>query len=252
MGVGAARPSNFEVVEGGMARQGSAVTFEYGDRVIGGYLVSPASGKGAGVIVIHEWWGLNDHIRDVSDRFAKEGYVAFAPDLYDGKVTENAEEAGRLMNGLDRNYALNTLKGAVEYLKSRDDVDETRIGVTGFCMGGTYALALACHSADIKAAVPFYGDIPSDDELEQLSSPVLFIGAENDFWITMDKMKCLEDSLIKFDKQGELKVYKDVGHAFFNDTRPEAYDREASSDAWERVTEFFARYLNPTGLPNTG
>ncbi|MEW6208757.1 MAG: dienelactone hydrolase family protein [Acidobacteriota bacterium] len=227
-----------------MDRQGSVVEFKCGERTSNGYLVVPdGEGNRAAIVVIHEWWGLNDHIRDVASRFAGEGYVVLAPDLYDGKVTKDAEDAGRLMSSLDRGYALDTLRGAIEYLKRHNAVDGSRIGVTGFCMGGTYALALACHSVDVKAAAPFYGDIPFDDELKHLSSPVLFIGAENDFWITMDKMKRLENSLAKFGKFSELKIYSGVGHAFFNDTRLEAYNHDAARDAWNRVIGFFAKYL---------
>lgn len=227
-----------------MAGRGSIVEFKCDGRTSDGYLVEPdGGGKHAAIIVIHEWWGLNDHIKDVAGRFAGEGYVALAPDLYDGKVTRDAEEAGRLMSDLDRGIVLGCLKGAIGYLKSQGGVDEDRIGVIGFCMGGTYALALACYSTSIKAAAPFYGDIVSDDELKNLSAPVLFIGAENDFWITMDKMNHLKERLVRFGKQGEVKIYSGVGHAFFNDMRPDVYNREASEDVWKEVTLFFADCL---------
>lgn len=227
-----------------MAGLGSVVEFNCNGRSASSYLIEPdGDGKCAAVIVIHEWWGLNDHIRDVAGRFAEDGYVVFAPDLYDGQVTKDADEAGRLMSGLDRGRTLETLNGAIEYLKACRSVDGTRIGVTGFCMGGTYALSLACHSADIKAAAPFYGDIASDDELKSLSAPILFIGAENDFWITMDKMNRLKEGLRRFGKEGEVKIYSGVGHAFFNDTRPEAYSQDASEDAWKSVSVFFRKHL---------
>jgi carboxymethylenebutenolidase len=220
------------------------VGFRCDGRTASGYLTeADGDGERAAIIVIHEWWGLNDHIKDIASRFAKEGYISLAPDLYDGKVTKDAEEAGRLMSSLDRDRALKTLNGAVEYLKGQGNVDGARIGVTGFCMGGTYALALPCHSTSIKAAAPFYGDIPSGEELRNLAAPVLFIGAENDFWITGDKMDYLRDTLARFGKDGEVKVYAGVGHAFFNDTRPEAYNKEASEDAWRCVVGFFATHL---------
>ncbi len=227
-----------------MAEHGSMIEFKCDGRIASGYLIGAGGdGKCAAVIVIHEWWGLNDHIKDVAGRFADEGYIVLAPDLYDGKVTKDAEEAGRLMSGLDCGRALAILNGAIEYLKAQGRADGVQIGVTGFCMGGTYALLLACHSSSIKAVAPFYGDIASDDELKNLSAPILYIGAENDFWITVDKMSRLESGLARFGKQAEVKVYSGVGHAFFNDTRPEAYSQEASEDAWGRVIGFFAKHL---------
>jgi carboxymethylenebutenolidase len=227
-----------------MAIEGKDIEFPSNGRSASGYLASTSGGESRpGLILIQEWWGLNDHIKDIARRFAEEGYVVLAPDLYDGKRTKEPEEAGKLMQGLDQSAALQKLNAAVEYLKGLPEVNAQRIGVTGFCMGGTYALLLACNNKSIKAAAPFYGDVPGDDVLKQLSAPVLFIGAENDFWITQDKMARLEEGLQKFDKVGEVRVYKGVGHAFFNDTRPEAYDKDAAENAWERVTNFFESHL---------
>jgi carboxymethylenebutenolidase len=211
-------------------------------KAAGGYLVEGENSR-ASIIVIHEWWGLNEHIRDVAGRFAGEGYAVLAPDLYEGKVTKDTEEAGRLMSGLDRSRALEILNGAVEYLRGRVEDGSDRIGVTGFCMGGTFALLLPCYNPSIKAAAPFYGDIPSDGELKNLSAPVLFIGAENDFWITLDKMERLKNKLGELGKKGEVRIYDGVGHAFFNDTRPDAYDGDCAEDAWKRVLTFFAYNL---------
>ena len=115
--------------------------------------------------------------------------------------------------------------------------------MTGFCMGGTFALLLPCHNKHIKASAPFYGDVPADDVLKNLSAPVLFIGADQDPWITMDKMNQLKSGLTKFGKEGEVKIYPGVGHAFFNDTRPDAYNKAAAEDAWSRVKSFFASKL---------
>jgi carboxymethylenebutenolidase len=110
-------------------------------------------------------------------------------------------------------------------------------------MGGSFALLLATHNPDIKASAPFYGDVPPDDELKNLKARVLFIGAEQDNWITLDKMERLRSALDKYGKEGEVKIYKGVGHAFFNDTRPEAYDEEAAKDAWRSVNEFLKQSL---------
>ncbi|MEW6129231.1 MAG: dienelactone hydrolase family protein [Acidobacteriota bacterium] len=196
-----------------------------------------------GLIVIQEWWGLNDHIKDVANRFAEKGYAVLAPDLYKGKVTKAPTEAGALMQGLNQDYALEVLNKSVDYLQTAPGVNGERIGVTGFCMGGSFALLLPCVNKNIKAAAPFYGDVPSEAKLRDLEAPVLFIGAENDFWITGEKMEGLREALKKFGKTGEVKIYQGVGHAFFNDTRPDAYDESSAKDAWERVNHFFAQHL---------
>ncbi|MEK6301075.1 MAG: dienelactone hydrolase family protein [Acidobacteriota bacterium] len=227
-----------------MANAGTMIEFQAGGRTVGGYLAE-AEGEGPhrALIVIHEWWGLNDHIKAIAARFASEGYVALAPDLYDGTVTKDSAKAGELMQGLSQEKALETLTGAVNFLRGHASVSPDKIGVTGFCMGGTFALLLACHNTNIKASAPFYGDVPPDDVIKNLSAPVLFVGAENDPWITMDKMERLRAGLQKFGKEGEVKIYNGVGHAFFNDTRPEAYDPAAAQDAWNRVGEFLAAKL---------
>ena len=228
-----------------MANEGRMVDFEVDGQSARGYLIAPAQGeKYPGLVVIQEWWGLNDHIKDIAGRFAEEGYVVIAPDLYDGKVTKDPEQAGQYMQNLDQSRALQILNASVELLKSQQNVKPDSIGVTGFCMGGTFALLLASHNDSIKASAPFYGDVPQDDVLKKLSSPVLFIGAENDPWITQEKMKRLKDAMDKYGKEGEVKVYSGVGHAFFNDTRPDAYNKEAAEDAWIRVTQFLSEKLS--------
>ena len=229
-----------------MGVEGREVEFQFGGKTARGYLAADsAAARQPALIIVHEWWGLNDHVKDLARRFAEQGYVVLAPDLYDGASTKDPEEAGKLMQGLDKQKALEKLDDAVAYLQGLPAVDGERIGVTGFCMGGTFALLLAAHNKSVKASAPFYGDIPTDDELKELSAPVLFIGAENDFWITKEKMDRLDEGLKKFGKEGEVKVYEGVGHAFFNDTRPDAYDKDAADDAWRRVTGFFSDKLKP-------
>jgi carboxymethylenebutenolidase len=215
---------------------GGMVEFKVNGRSASGYHVSAPNAK-RGLIVVHEWWGLNDHIKDIAGRFATKGFNVLAPDLYDGTVTKSADEAGKLMQTLDQNKALETLDGAVQYLQSQPGV--SKVGVTGFCMGGTFALLLPTHNDAIRAAAPFYGDVPPDNVLKKLSAPVLFIGASDDPWITMDKMEKLKSAIERFGKQGEVRIYDGVGHAFFNDTRPEAYNKASAEDAWERVNKFF-------------
>ncbi|RMH35318.1 MAG: dienelactone hydrolase family protein [Nitrospirae bacterium] len=199
------------------------------------------------VIVVQEWWGLNDHIKDIARRLAREGYVAIAPDLYSRlghKVTADPNEAGRLMNSLAQEDGLKDLKATLAYLKTRPEVDPNRLGITGFCMGGGYALMLPCVTTDIKAAVPFYGPIPNPDTpLQQLSAPVLYIYGEDDGWITKADVERLKAALKKYNKPGEVKTYPGCPHAFFNDTRPDVYKPAEAQDAWSRMLRFFDQHL---------
>jgi carboxymethylenebutenolidase len=199
------------------------------------------------IIVIQEWWGLSEHIMDVARRFAGEGYVAIAPDLYSrlGHVlTTDASEAGKLMNTLQQDDGLKDLNATVTYLKSVPEVESTRIGVTGFCMGGSYALMLPCVNRDIKAAVPFYGQVPNPDTpLQQLSAPVLYIYGEDDGWITKADVQRLAAGFKKYNKVGEIKTYPGAPHAFFRDSDMTVYRSEAAKDAWIRATAVFKQHL---------
>jgi len=228
-----------------MSQNGELIDFSYDGGTAKGYMVKP-QGEAINypaLIVIHEWWGLNGHIHTIAERFAVEGYIVLAPDLFNGVVTKDAQEASKLMQGLEPLHGLSILSGAVEFLETAEGVDAGHIGVIGFCMGGTFALLLACKNTSIKASAPFYGDVPAEEVLKDLSAPVLFIGAENDNWITQEKMMRLSDALAKYEKLGEVKIYSGAGHAFFNDTRPEAYNATAAENAWKVVNEFFAGYL---------
>ena len=197
--------------------------------------------KAPAVIVIHEWWGLNPHIEDIAQRYAKEGFIAVAADLYNGVTTKDAKEAGNLMSALKPEEGIESLKIVLDALRSNPDI--TSVGVTGFCMGGTFALLLACH-AKVEASAPFYGDVPVDTTvIGQLSCPMLFIGGEKDQWITVEKMNRLDAALKQYSKPGEVKIYAGADHAFFNNTRPEVYSKADAEDAWKTVIEFFNKHL---------
>ena len=213
-----------------------------------GYVVEPkANGRHPAIIIVQEWWGLNEHIRDLTRRFAREGYVAVAPDLYSRlghKVTADSNEAGKLMQTLQLKEGLKDLNATVTYLKSLDGVDPNRIGVTGFCMGGTYALMLPCTTQEIKAAAPFYGQVPDPDTpLKSLAAPLLYICGEDDGWITKVEVQRLRDALRKYNKPGEIKTYPGCPHAFFNDTRKDVYHSAEAADAWSRALAFFQQHL---------
>ena len=209
---------------------------------VGGYLAKPDSQvHRAAVIIIHEWYGLNRHLEDVAERYARNGYLAFSIDLYDGELAKDDGEAAAMMSALDQEKALNYLKATVAHLRSQPGIE--RVGVTGFCMGGSFALRLPCETT-LDAAAPFYGDVPEDTSfISRLSCPLLFIGAEKDEWITIEKMDRLEAAIKKYDKQGEVVIYKNAPHAFFNDTREKLYRPEDAKDAWRRVLDFFGSHL---------
>ncbi len=197
--------------------------------------------KAPAIIIVHEWWGLNPHIEDIAQRFARAGFIAVAADLYQGQTTKDAQEAAKLMGALKHEDGLARLQVVLNHLRS--DANVTGVGVTGFCMGGTFALLLACH-AQVEASAPFYGDVPVDTSIiRNLSCPVLFIGAGKDQWITEDKMQRLDDALKQYGKEGEVRIYRDADHAFFNDTRPEVYNQADAEDAWKNVIGFFNRNL---------
>jgi carboxymethylenebutenolidase len=211
----------------------------------GGYLAPAHEGAGLGVIVIQEWWGLVDHIKDVCERFAAEGFIALAPDLYHGAKSEEPDEAGKLMMALNLDQAAKDLSGAVDLLVERSGQDA--IGTVGFCMGGGLALVVGTQRPDVvKAVVAFYGVIPwpsAQPDWSKLDAKVLGHFAEKDDFFTPAKAQELENELKALGKDVQFFVYKDVDHAFFNDTRPEVHDEQAASAAWVRTLEFLRSKL---------
>ena len=222
---------------------GEMVEFPFAGGNTGGYLSIPEKGNGPGVVVIQEWWGLVDHIKDVCDRFAAEGFVALAPDLYHGKTAKSPDEAGKLMMALRIDEAEKDLSAAVEYLSTLDATTSEKSGVVGFCMGGALSLYTATKNANIGACVVFYGGHPKvKPDLPNLHAPVLGIYGEKDRSVTPASVHELERQVKSLGKQIEVKIYPGADHAFFNDTRPEVYNAEASADAWQRTIEFLRRH----------
>lgn len=200
------------------------------------FVARPDADSNKAVLVIQEWWGLNDHIKDISGRYAAEGFTAIAPDLYRGKIAANAEEAGKLMNALQIEDGLDTIKNAMA--KAADAYGISHFGITGYCMGGTFALRSACEMEGISAAAAFYGDIPGEEILKELSTPTIFISGTKDKWINPEKVAGLEEIAEKYELPITTLKYE-ADHAFFNNTRPEVYDETAARDAWALVTGFF-------------
>lgn len=211
------------------------------------HVARPDNDTVAAVILIQEWWGINDHIRDIAGRYANEGYLCLAPDLYRGKVARDTKEATKLMQGLAIEDGLETIRETIAEAKRVYNVQ--RIGITGYCMGGTFALRAACDVSEFAAAAPFYGDIPEENILRNLKVPTLFIAGSRDAWINPEKVNQLIEAARKYDLPVEVVTY-DADHAFFNNTRPEVYNAEAAADAWRRVLDLFRRHLSiavPTG-----
>ena len=202
------------------------------------------AGSYPGIIVVQEWWGLTDHIRSICDRLAHEGFVAIAPDLYQGKSTTDAKLASAWMAALDPEQAMRILQGGIRFLQEKEPLYAEHIGVMGFCMGGSLALLLACRTTALKAAVAFYGDLPEPiDQLKNIKCPVLFIAGGKDRWINSEKVERLKKAFQLYNAHGEVRVYPDADHAFFNDTRREVYNPAAAQDAWMRAIGLLSRTL---------
>ncbi|MFN8559775.1 MAG: dienelactone hydrolase family protein [Dehalococcoidia bacterium] len=221
----------------------TTVTFPSNGGEAQGYLSVPETvERSPGVVVLQEWWGLVPHIKDVADRFAREGYVALAPDLYRGRTTAEPDEANKLMLDMKRDVAARDMAGAVRYLGSHP-MCTGAVGVVGFCLGGGLALLAACGNRDVRACVDFYGVLPGGQpDCERLGAPVLGLFGERDPWIAAEAVAQLERELRGKNKTVETVIYAGAGHAFFNDTA-DTYDADAARDAWRRTLEWLARFL---------
>ncbi|MCP3985609.1 MAG: dienelactone hydrolase family protein [bacterium] len=209
-----------------------------------GYLAVPVDGRGPGVIVIQEWWGLVDHIRDVCDRLAREGMIALAPDLYRGDATADPDAASRLMMDLELPRAARDLDGAIQALLGHDGVAGHKVGAIGFCMGGQLALDAATRNTRIGAVVDCYGIHPNVQlELSGLEAAVLGIFAEHDEFISMESARKLEADLRTAGKRADFTILSGARHAFMNDSRPDVYDADAAARAWSQILTFFRAEL---------
>jgi carboxymethylenebutenolidase len=203
-------------------------------------LARPSAHK-VGVIVLQEWWGIVPHIEDIVRRFAAHGYVAMAPDLYHGKSTLDAEEASHLMKGLDWPRAATEITAAVKHLREVEGC--AKVGVVGYCMGGALAM-IAAAVAGVDAYAAYYGFPPSGAaDLSSVRAPgLLFFGEHEGFFSVPDAQRFAEAQRAK-GVSTDVIVYPGAGHAFFNDTRPEAYERNAANDAWRKTLAHFAEHL---------
>jgi carboxymethylenebutenolidase len=221
------------------------VTFESNGGQAHGYLARPPSGRGPGLVVIQEWWGLTSHIADVTDRFAAEGFVALAPDLYGGPTTHDADEAAEMMQKLPPDRAAADLAGAVDFLLRRDDVEGDRLGVVGFCMGGAFVLNLAAREGGkVAAAVPFYPVGPLPEDYAGMQAAVLAHFGEEDAFIPISQADELSARIrAGTGKTPEIQRYP-AGHAFLNDENLlGTYDPAQAQLAWDRTVAFLHQHL---------
>jgi carboxymethylenebutenolidase len=220
--------------------KGTQVSFSSAAGPADGYLARPGHGR-PGVIVLQEWWGVVPHIKDVVERFAMQGYVALAPDLYHGKSTVEEAEASHLMQGLDWSRALQEIGGAVRYLRDTEGCD--KVGVTGFCMGGALTV-LAATLPGVDAYVSYYGFPPGGaGDLSKITAPGLIFFGEHENFFSVPDAQAFAGKQRSGGRPTEVVLYPNAGHAFFNNDRPEAFQREAANDAWRRTLDHLGLHL---------
>ena len=227
------------------AADGKTVSYKSGDETVQGVLYTPA-GKGPfpALVVIHEWWGLNDWVKEQASKLADEGYVALAVDLYRGKVATTPDEAHEIMRGVPEDRAARDLHAAFEFLKSQSDVKKDRIGSIGWCMGGGYSLDVALQEPTLAAAVINYGHLAADaDSIKKINASVLGIFGGQDRGIPVDDVKKFEQELKQHGNKVEILIYPDAGHAFENPNNQAGYRAADAADAWKHTTSFLAATL---------
>jgi carboxymethylenebutenolidase len=227
------------------AVEGKNVSYKSGDETVQGVLYTP-SGKGPfpGIIVIHEWWGLNDWIKEEAAKLSDQGYVTLAIDLYRGKVATAPEQAHEIMRGVPEDRARRDLRAAFAFLQSQPTVRKGRIGAIGWCMGGGYSLDVALEEPTLAADVINYGHLATDpDALKKINAPILGSFGAQDQGITPDDVHKFEATMKQLGKKIDIKIYDDAGHAFENPNNKAGYRPADAADAWQRTISFFAANL---------
>ena len=225
-----------------LAADGKSVSYKSGDETVTGMLYTPA-GKGPfpALIVIHEYWGLNDWVKEQASKFADQGYVALAIDLYRGKVADNPDLAHELMRGVPEDRASRDLRAAFDYLAAQPNVKKDRIGSIGWCMGGGYSLRVAILEPTLAADVINYGPLITDPaELKKINAPILGSFGGQDRGITPDDVKKFQQALTQLGKKADIKIYPNAGHAFENPNNKQGYRPDDTADAWKRTLDFLA------------
>ena len=222
-----------------------AVEFKSGNDTVSGFLALPETpGAHAAIVVIHEWWGLNDWVKEQAEKLAGQGYVALAVDLYRGKVATDAAQAHELMRGLPQDRGIKDLQAAMTYLATRKDVKPDRLGAIGWCMGGGFSIQLAVHDPRVRACVVNYGALPTDpNDLQQIGAAVLGNFGADDHGITVADVEAFKKAMTNAQRAFEVKIYPGAGHGFENPNNKDGYRPEAAADAWMRTINFFKSTL---------
>jgi carboxymethylenebutenolidase len=229
-------------VEAGLVTEMVEYTDADGE-VLMGYLAWPdENGAHPAVVVIQEWWGLNEHIKEVARRFATEGFVALAPDLYHGAVTSEPDEARKLVMELDMAEAVREIQRGIDFLQEQDSVAGPKVGLVGFCMGGGLVLQTALTEEDLGAGVVFYGRPLEPEQAATVKAPILGLFGAEDGGIPVDAAEAMHTAFTEAGIDNEIQVYEGAPHAFFNDTR-DSYNAEAAADAWPRTLAWFRNHL---------
>ena len=226
------------------AADGKSVSYRSGDETVQGMLYTP-TGKGPfpALIVIHEWWGLNDWVKEQAAKLSDQGYVALAVDLYRGKVATTPDQAHEIMRGVPEDRARRDLHAAFEFLASQSNVKKNRIGAIGWCMGGGYSLDVALQEPTLAADVINYGHLATETEsLKKINAPILGLFGAQDRGITPDVHK-FGEALDQLGKKIEVKIYPDAGHAFENPNNKDGYRAADTADAWKMTVDFLAANL---------
>lgn len=228
-----------------LAADGKTVSYKSGDETVQGLLYTPAGkGPSPAIIVIHEWWGLNDWVKEQASKLADQGYVTLAVDLYRGKVATDSDMAHELSRGLPEDRAKRDLHAAFEFLASQSTVKKDRIGAIGWCMGGGYSLEVALQEPTLAADVINYGRLATDPAaLEKINAPILGSFGGQDRGIPPDAVHKFEAALKQLNKKVDVKIYDDAGHAFENPNNKDGYREADAADAWKRTVDFFAMTL---------
>ena len=225
-----------------LAADGKPVSYKSGDETVQAILYAPA-GKGPlpAIIVIHEYWGLNDWVKEQASKLSDQGYVTLAIDLYRGKVATTPDMAHEIMRGVPEDRAKRDLHAAFEFLASQPNVKKDRIGAIGWCMGGGYSLDVALQEPTLAADVINYGHLATDsDALKKIHAPILGSFGAQDHGITPDDVHKFEAALKQLGKQVDIKIYDDAGHAFENPNNKDGYRAADAADAWDRTIDFLA------------
>ena len=233
------------MVAASFAANGKEVSYQSGDETVKGILYTPGgSGPFPGIVVIHEWWGLNDWVKEQASKLADQGYAALAVDLYRGKVADNPNTAHELMRGVPEDRAARDLHAAVEFLKSQTNVKKDRIGSIGWCMGGGYSLNVALAEPTLTAAVINYGHLATDPAaLHKINAAILGNFGGQDQGIPPEDVKKFEETLKKDGKSADIEIYPNAGHAFENPNNKGGYRADDAADAWQRTVKFLNETL---------